>query len=173
MRSAAPTEELLRVAFADAQAMADLPRYRILYEAVRRAILSQQLVAGARLPSTRELARDLGVSRNTVLSTFEALLAEGYLVARTGSGTFVAHAAAAPKGRGRRPADVARAASGAARSGPEALSTNSAKTFGTAKREALVGQLLFARLLLRHQVLLLGFGLLEPLVEIIIQPLLR
>src|SRR5260370_32242002 len=122
MRSAAPSEELLRVAFADAQAMADLPRYRILYEAVRRAILSQQLVAGARLPSTRELARDLGVSRNTVLSTFEALLAEGYLVARTGSGTFVAHAAAAPKGRGRRPADVARAASDAARSGPEALS---------------------------------------------------
>ena len=122
MRTAAPTEELLRVAFADAQAMADLPRYRILYEAVRRAILSQQLVAGARLPSTRELARDLGVSRNTVLSTFEALLAEGYLVARTGSGTFVAHAAAAPKGRGRRPADVARAASDAARSGPEALS---------------------------------------------------
>jgi GntR family transcriptional regulator / MocR family aminotransferase len=122
VRSAAPTDELLRVAFADAQAMADLPRYRILYEAVRRAILAQQLVPGARLPSTRELAGDLGLSRNTVLSTFEALLAEGYIVARAGSGTFVAHAAAAPKGRGRRPADVARAASDAARSGPEALS---------------------------------------------------
>src|ERR1700741_503587 len=104
--------------------MPDLPRYRILYEAVRRAILSQQLIPGARLPSNRELARDLGISRNTVLSTFEALLAEGYIVARTGSGTFVAHAAAAPpKGRGRRPAtDVGRAASPPVRSPPEELS---------------------------------------------------
>ncbi len=125
MRHAAPTDELLRAAFADAQTMPDLPRYRILYEAVRRAILSQQLIPGARLPSTRELAHDLGLSRNTVLSTFEALLAEGYIVARTGSGTFVAHAAAAPKldgaGRGRRGADVARA-SGPARAGTEELS---------------------------------------------------
>jgi GntR family transcriptional regulator / MocR family aminotransferase len=125
VRHAAPTDELLRAAFADAQTMPDLPRYRILYEAVRRAILSQQLIPGARLPSTRELARDLGLSRNTVLSTFEALLAEGYIVARTGSGTFVAHAAAAPKldaaGRGRRGAETARAA-GPPRAGSEELS---------------------------------------------------
>src|SRR3989442_3257849 len=97
MRSAAPTEELLRVAFADAQAMADLPRYRILYEVVRRAVLSKQLGPGAPLPSTRKLAPTLGRSRNTVLSTFEALLAESYIVARNGSGTFVAHAAATAK----------------------------------------------------------------------------
>src|SRR5207244_8505687 len=122
VRSAAPTDELLRAAYADAQAMADLPRYRILYEVVRRAVLSQQLVPGARLPSTRELARDLGLSRNTVLSTFEALLAEGYIVARTGSGTFVAHAAATPKVRGRRPADLARAASATAHGGSGELS---------------------------------------------------
>ena len=124
MRQALPTDELLRSAFADAQAMGDLPRYRVLYEAVRRAIFSQALIPGARLPSTRELARDLGLSRNTVLSTFEALLAEGYIVARTGSGTFVAHAAGAPpKGRGRRTAaDVARAAALPARSSPEELS---------------------------------------------------
>jgi GntR family transcriptional regulator/MocR family aminotransferase len=122
VRHAAPTDELLRAALADAQAMGELPRYRILYEAVRRAILSQQLIPGARLPSTRELARDLGLSRNTVLSTFEALLAEGYIVARTGSGTFVAHAAAPPKGRGRKAADPARSASGSVRAGPEALS---------------------------------------------------
>ena len=123
MRRAAPTDELLRSAFADAQAMADLPRYRILYEAVRCSILSQQLIPGARLPSTRELARDLGLSRNTVLSTFEALLAEGYIVARTGSGTFVAHAAAPPKGRGRKAAaDGARASVASARAGPEELS---------------------------------------------------
>jgi GntR family transcriptional regulator / MocR family aminotransferase len=123
MRQAVPTDELLRSAFADAQAIADLPRYRVLYEAVRRAIFSQQLIPGARLPSTRELARDLGLSRNTVLSTFEALLAEGYIVARTGSGTFVAHAAVAPpKGRGRRTADIARAASSSVRASPEELS---------------------------------------------------
>jgi GntR family transcriptional regulator/MocR family aminotransferase len=124
VRQAVPTDELLRAAFADAQAIGDLPRYRVLYEAVRRAIFSQQLIPGARLPSTRELARDLGLSRNTVLSTFEALLAEGYIVARTGSGTFVAHAAAAPpKGRGRRAsADVGRAASPSIRSSPEELS---------------------------------------------------
>ncbi|HEX4598616.1 MAG TPA: GntR family transcriptional regulator, partial [Burkholderiaceae bacterium] len=123
MRQAVPTGELLRSAFAEAQAIGELPRYRVLYEAVRRAIFSQQLIPGARLPSTRELARDLGLSRNTVLSTFEALLAEGYIVARTGSGTFVAHAAAAPpKGRGRRTGDAARAASGSVRSSPEELS---------------------------------------------------
>jgi GntR family transcriptional regulator / MocR family aminotransferase len=122
VRTAAPTDELLRAAYADARAMADLPRYRVLYEAVRRAVLSQQLVPGARLPSTRELARDLGLSRNTVLSTFEALLAEGYIVARTGSGTFVAHGAATPKVRGRRPADLARTASATSHGGPGELS---------------------------------------------------
>jgi GntR family transcriptional regulator / MocR family aminotransferase len=122
VRRAALTDELLRAAFADAAAIADLPRYRVLYEAIRQTILSQQLLPGARLPSTRELAHDLNLSRNTVLSTFEALVAEGYIVARAGSGSFVAHSAAAPKGRTRRPADGSRAASVFARSGPEELS---------------------------------------------------
>jgi len=128
MRHAAPTDELLRAAFADAQAAAGLPRYRILYDAVRRAILSQQLAPGARLPSTRELARDLELSRNTVLSAFEALLAEGYLVSRAGSGTFVAHAAAVPISRsGRRPADGARGAVVAVRDGAGELSKRGAR----------------------------------------------
>jgi len=120
VRRAAPTDELLRSAFADATAQGALPRYRTLYEAIRQAILAQQLPPGTRLPSTRELARDLELSRNTVLSTFEALLAEGYILARAGSGTFVAHAAAAPKGRGRKP-DAWRATS-SSRSGLEELS---------------------------------------------------
>jgi GntR family transcriptional regulator/MocR family aminotransferase len=115
MRRAAPTDELLRSAFADAGALGELPRYRVLYEAIRQAILSQQLPPGTRLPSTRELAGDLGLSRNTVLSTFEALLAEGYILARPGSGTFVAHAAAAPKAVGRRATESARAAGARAR----------------------------------------------------------
>jgi GntR family transcriptional regulator / MocR family aminotransferase len=99
MRRTLPVSELLGTAIGEGESASDLPRYRLLYEAIRGAILSQKLVPGVRLPSTRELARDLGVARNTVLSTFDALLAEGYLVARRGSGTFVAHAAASPVAR--------------------------------------------------------------------------
>ena len=104
MRQATPTYELLRAAFADADG--DLPRYRVLYQAIRESILGHRLPPGTRLPSTRELARELGLSRNTVLSTFEGLLAEGFISARAGSGTFVAVAAAAPRPRGGRSAPV-------------------------------------------------------------------
>jgi GntR family transcriptional regulator/MocR family aminotransferase len=94
MRLATPTYELLRAAFADADG--DLPRYRVLYQAIRESILSHRLAPGTRLPSTRELARELALSRNTVLSTFEGLLAEGFIEARAGSGTYVSASAAAP-----------------------------------------------------------------------------
>jgi GntR family transcriptional regulator/MocR family aminotransferase len=66
------------------------PLFRQLYESLRGAALSGRLGAGVRLPATRVLAAELGVSRNTVLNAYEQLLAEGYLVGRTGSGTFVA-----------------------------------------------------------------------------------
>ncbi len=101
MRQAAPTHELLRAAFADAEggARGDLPRYRVLYQAVRSAILDLRLPPGTRLPSTRELGRELGLSRNTVLTAFEALLAEGYIAARAGSGTHVAATAAGARAR--------------------------------------------------------------------------
>jgi GntR family transcriptional regulator/MocR family aminotransferase len=102
MRQATPTYELLRAAFADADG--DLPRYRVLYQAIRESILGHRLPPGTRLPSTRELARELGLSRNTVLSTFEGLLAEGFISARAGSGTFVAQAAAPPRMRNGRAA---------------------------------------------------------------------
>jgi DNA-binding FadR family transcriptional regulator len=65
------------------------PLYRQVYDRLRKAILRQELPAGARLPSTRDLARALGVSRNTVLNAYEALVADGLLVARKGSGTRV------------------------------------------------------------------------------------
>jgi GntR family transcriptional regulator / MocR family aminotransferase len=68
---------------------ADSPLYRQVYNQLRQAILEQELRAGARLPSTRALARTLGVSRNTVLNAYEALVAEALLVARKGSGTYV------------------------------------------------------------------------------------
>jgi GntR family transcriptional regulator / MocR family aminotransferase len=61
-----------------------------VYIAVRRAILDGILAPGVRLPSSRTLAEDLGVSRTTTLLAYEQLLAEGYLAARHGSGTFVA-----------------------------------------------------------------------------------
>ncbi|MCW2307046.1 MocR-like pyridoxine biosynthesis transcription factor PdxR [Rhodobium gokarnense] len=57
---------------------------------IRDAIVDTTLPAGARLPSSRRLAGDLGVSRNTVLAAFEQLGIEGYLQSRTGAGTFVA-----------------------------------------------------------------------------------
>ena len=64
--------------------------YQQLYQSLRSAILAGQLVPGARLPATRALARELGVSRNTVLLAYEQLLAEGYAVGQAGSGTYVA-----------------------------------------------------------------------------------
>ena len=57
--------------------------------AVRNLILSGGLRAGERLPSTRTLAKDLGVSRNTIVGVFDRLLAEGLLEARIGAGTFI------------------------------------------------------------------------------------
>jgi DNA-binding transcriptional regulator YhcF (GntR family) len=68
------------------------PLYRQLYNQLRQAILEQELPTGARLPSTRGLARRLGVSRNTVLDAYEALVADALIVARKGSGTRVSTA---------------------------------------------------------------------------------
>lgn len=65
------------------------PLHRQLYIKLREQILHGQLTPGGRMPSTRILAGDLRVSRNTVIHAFEQLAAEGYLQATTGSGTFV------------------------------------------------------------------------------------
>jgi GntR family transcriptional regulator/MocR family aminotransferase len=66
------------------------PRHQQIYEAMRAAILSGTIQAGQRLPSSRALARDVGVSRTTVLGAFERLLTEGYVTGRAGAGTRVA-----------------------------------------------------------------------------------
>ncbi len=66
-----------------------LPLHRQLYEALRRAMLDGKLAAGDRLPSSRELTADLGLSRNTVVAALNQLGVEGYLVSRVGSGTYV------------------------------------------------------------------------------------
>jgi GntR family transcriptional regulator/MocR family aminotransferase len=65
------------------------PLHRQIYECLRRAILDGALRGGQRIPSTRSLSEDLGVSRLPVLLAYQQLLHEGYLEARTGAGTFV------------------------------------------------------------------------------------
>jgi GntR family transcriptional regulator/MocR family aminotransferase len=60
-----------------------------VYANIRRAILDGVVAPGARLPSSRALAADLGISRTTTVLAFDQLVAEGYLTARLGSGTFV------------------------------------------------------------------------------------
>ena len=66
------------------------PLHRQLYELLRSYILEARLDAGSLLPATRYLAQHLGVGRNTVIAAYDQLLAEGYLEARTGCGTWVA-----------------------------------------------------------------------------------
>jgi GntR family transcriptional regulator/MocR family aminotransferase len=66
------------------------PMYRQLTDWFRRAILDHRLKPGQRLPSTRQLAQELAVSRIPVLVAYEQLLAEGFLEAFTGAGTCVA-----------------------------------------------------------------------------------
>jgi len=67
-----------------------IPVNRQLYRLLRQAILDQVLTIDTRLPSSRDLALELSISRNTVLYAYEQLLAEGYVEARSGSGTYVA-----------------------------------------------------------------------------------
>jgi GntR family transcriptional regulator/MocR family aminotransferase len=71
-----------------------LPRYRKIAEDLRLAIAAGKLPRGARLPASRVLAQQLGVSRNTVLAAYEVLAAEGVIAGRTGSGTVVRSAPA-------------------------------------------------------------------------------
>jgi GntR family transcriptional regulator / MocR family aminotransferase len=66
------------------------PRRAQLERQLREGIRSGRLKAGSRLPPTRALASELGLSRGVVLDAYSQLVAEGYLVARQGSGTRVA-----------------------------------------------------------------------------------
>lgn len=81
-----------------------------LRQAMVQAMDSGRLVAGAPLPSSRELARLLGLSRNTVMAAFEQLVDEGFLESRPRSGMIVAHRSGA-----QRPAPVVPSAGGRSR----------------------------------------------------------
>jgi GntR family transcriptional regulator / MocR family aminotransferase len=83
-----------------------------LEAAIRSAIREGRLAAGERLPSSRELARDLGVSRGLVQECYGQLLSEGYLDSRVGSATRVAGGAVP------RPASAGPASTGPASTGP-------------------------------------------------------
>jgi GntR family transcriptional regulator/MocR family aminotransferase len=94
-----------------------LPLHRQLYEALRRAMLDGKLGPGERLPSSRDLAQDLNLSRNTVVAAINQLSVEGYLESRVGSGTYVSdnvpriHPGTAPVRPGQRRATAGAAGS--------------------------------------------------------------
>ena len=75
------------------------PLHRQLADGLRTAIRTGRLAPHTRMPSTRVLATDLGVSRRLVVDAYSQLVAEGFLLSRHGSGTRVAtvEAASAPQ----------------------------------------------------------------------------
>lgn len=98
----------------------DRPVTAQLCDRIRRLIETGEMSRGTRLPSTRHLAKELGIARNVAIEAYEQLIAEGYLVGRVGSGTFVAEgispaaglrSAGAP-GSGARPRPAGPAAGG-------------------------------------------------------------
>lgn len=110
MRTSASPEVLAHVPIDKRLAM---PLHRQIYDGFRRAILDGMLRSGERVPSTRALATELGISRLPVLTAYEQLLHEGYFEGRTGSGTYVCDippdTQARPNGRPGRAAPGARA----------------------------------------------------------------
>ena len=82
--------------------------FRQVYRALRSAIVEGDFAAGSRLPATRDLASELGVSRATVLLAYEQLGDEGYVAGRQGSGTYVQGAAGPEPVARRAPASAPR-----------------------------------------------------------------
>src|SRR5438445_12987728 len=66
------------------------PLFRQVYQGLRQATLSGTFRVDGRLPSTRDLADQLGISRSVILQAYDQLLAEGFVAGRSGSGTYVA-----------------------------------------------------------------------------------
>lgn len=78
------------------------PVYLQLARALRDAVVAGRLETGGRLPSTRDLAEDLKVSRTTVVAAYEHLRTDGFIEGKIGSGTYIC----APGGRGGKPERV-------------------------------------------------------------------
>lgn len=65
------------------------PLHRQIYDSFRELIVQRSLVSAQQIPSTRTLAKELGISRFPVLNAYAQLLGEGYFEGRMGSGTVV------------------------------------------------------------------------------------
>lgn len=76
-----------------------IPLYQQIYDEIRQAIVTERTPMGAALPSTRGLAKMLGVSRNTVINAYEMLASDGILIGKSGSATRVC---GGPTGKRRR-----------------------------------------------------------------------
>ena len=85
-----------------------VPLHRQLTDGLREAIRTGRLAADVRLPSSRVLASDLGVSRRMVVDAYTQLVAEGFLVSRHGAGTQVAAVDTVPAARSAGPAAAGR-----------------------------------------------------------------
>lgn len=83
---------LLPFAVVSIDPTAPVPLYKQLYDEFRAAILAGRLKAGIKLPPTRELASELGISRNTVMAAYDQLTSEGYIEGHVGSGAWVSSA---------------------------------------------------------------------------------
>lgn len=106
----------------------DVPVYRQIAEGVLLAAEDGRLQNGRRLPPTRDLARQLGVNRNTVVAAYDHLAAEGRVHSQTGKGTFLTDDETASADAGRRSRDArtwftafSRAVDGAALDGLQAI----------------------------------------------------
>src|SRR5579859_1780725 len=108
-----------------------------LEAALRDGVRAGRLGAGTRLPSSRDLAADLGIARNTVADAYGQLVAEGWLEARTGSGTWVAERAASSAEPLSRPVQVAAGPRYDLRAGVPAVSAFPRRIWLTAARAAL------------------------------------
>jgi GntR family transcriptional regulator/MocR family aminotransferase len=81
----------MRAVLSDLKIDPDRPIQQQLYSQLSGYIIQQRIASGSRMPSSRQLASDLGISRNSVVAVYEQLRSEGFLEARTGSGFYVHH----------------------------------------------------------------------------------
>lgn len=66
------------------------PKYEVLYEHIKESICHGRLKRNDKLPSSRHLSKQMGISRNSVIAAFDLLIEEGFVESRQGAGTFVA-----------------------------------------------------------------------------------
>jgi GntR family transcriptional regulator/MocR family aminotransferase len=97
---------------------ADLSLQEQIYRFIRDKVLSGTYATGTRLPSTRDLALDLQVSRTTVLLAYEWLMSEGYIETHKGVGTFVCRVVSESVGNGSAPGHPPDPARGPEHAGP-------------------------------------------------------